>query len=63
MLSENEPPPAVAAIDELFRRFSEPDTTDAVSRFDPDALLDGWWWNLIPSKGPAREELDAVLGG
>lgn len=63
MLGNHEPPPAVAAIDELFRRFSEPDTTNAVSRFEADALLDGWWWNLIPREGSAREELDSVLSG
>jgi hypothetical protein len=51
--------PCVAATDELFRLFTEFDKSQALRRCDADVPLEPWWWQRIPTAGPALEELKA----
>jgi hypothetical protein len=50
--------PAIAEVDEWFRRITEPDDDGCVERAD-GRRVEGrdWWWHRIPTRGPIREEL------
>lgn len=55
---------AIAEADEQYREMSELDDDGLLFRFlmelkpaDPR----GWWWRMIPKRGPVREELDGVI--
>lgn len=52
----------VAAIDALFRSFTE----DVGSEWilvtgQEDIARDEWWWNRLPVSGPARDEFDELV--
>jgi hypothetical protein len=51
----------VAAVDEAFLSFTEPDPRGLVGRFANEKPPDSgwwWWWQRMPKAGPAREEID-----
>jgi hypothetical protein len=51
----------VAAVDQAFMSFTEPDPQGLVSRFANEQPPDsGWWWQRLPRTGPAREEMDQI---
>ncbi|MBT2497647.1 hypothetical protein J7E25_00895 [Agromyces sp. ISL-38] len=48
----------LAAIDDEYRGFTEPDLTGALRTFAERPLADRlWWWDRLPVSGLAREEL------
>jgi len=55
--------PAIAEVDEWFRRITEPDDDGCLDRVDGrPAEGRAWWWRRIPLRGPIREELRELYG-
>lgn len=53
---------AVDEVDNTFRQFTEIDHEGRLARLDgsrPDPS--SWWWNRLPTSGPARRELDRII--
>jgi hypothetical protein len=54
----------LAATDEEFMSFTEPDPVHVVESFAGQRCNDSeWWWHRIPSSGPVRSELLRVVDG
>lgn len=49
--------PSVAVTDELFRRFTMIDESQALHRGWNEVPLEPWWWQRIPIAGPVFEEI------
>jgi hypothetical protein len=49
--------PTVAAVDELFRRFTKSDDDAWLQRSGHEIPSEPWWWQRVPAAGPAAKEM------
>lgn len=52
----------IAAVDALFREFTESDKRGLVTRFgEVTPSSNAWWWRRVPTQGLVRDELETWL--